>query len=471
MAHKELDSPLSPSLIFDVCDNVFFPEHRRGSEVSSSSGGGSGCCYEDNSYTDLCFSSIPSDVGIADFADPSSTTNATTSVLSALLDSNPDGDTDDPTSLNFPPAFSIQSQAAPNQQDQLNSSLQSQIQLPDLANIGGFSAYSPESIAALPPPPQVLPPVFKEESLCPTQSYLCVDPTSQSSCSLLDHTGMGSFYGGNLNTGMMAVAADASAVFSSQEWEFRGINGSVYGSESVYSSGEFQVWCNSSALCSPLALFSTVSFSSLAHALAQIKEFPATDSWLAPKAWPCSSNVSKVLNENHQQQQQQLGYSSSYSSTVQHTTEMSSLDESSLKVGRLSAEERKEKIHRYLKKRNERNFAKKIKNSPMGSSRFIHLDISERAKPHRGHIFIDPSVSYSYACRKTLADSRPRVRGRFAKNDELAEAARSSFMHQEDEDEEVRMKDEEEMLDSSDIFAHISGVNSFRFSYPIQPWI
>jgi hypothetical protein len=31
-----------------------------------------------------------------------------------------------------------------------------------------------------------------------------------------------------------------------------------------------------------------------------------------------------------------------------------------------------------------------------------------------------------YACRKTLADSRPRVRGRFAKNDELCEAAQSS---------------------------------------------
>ncbi|KAE8734985.1 MOS4-associated complex 3A [Hibiscus syriacus] len=63
-------------------------------------------------------------------------------------------------------------------------------------------------------------------------------------------------------------------------------------------------------------------------------------------------------------------------------TEMSSLEDSTFnKVGKLSAEQRKEKIHRYMKKRNERNFTKKIK----------------------------------YACRKTLADSRPRVRGRFAK--------------------------------------------------------
>ncbi|XP_062181060.1 two-component response regulator-like APRR1 [Phragmites australis] len=52
------------------------------------------------------------------------------------------------------------------------------------------------------------------------------------------------------------------------------------------------------------------------------------------------------------------------------------------KVGRYSAEERKEKIERYRIKRQQRNFHKKI----------------------------------TYACRKTLADSRPRVQGRFARN-------------------------------------------------------
>jgi len=40
---------------------------------------------------------------------------------------------------------------------------------------------------------------------------------------------------------------------------------------------------------------------------------------------------------------------------------MPSPDNSTFKVGRLSAEERKEKIHRYMKKRSERNFSKKIK--------------------------------------------------------------------------------------------------------------
>ncbi|KQK10466.1 two-component response regulator-like APRR5 isoform X2 [Brachypodium distachyon] len=56
----------------------------------------------------------------------------------------------------------------------------------------------------------------------------------------------------------------------------------------------------------------------------------------------------------------------------------------SQKVGRYSAEERKERVERYRVKRHQRNFTKKI----------------------------------TYACRKSLADSRPRVKGRFARNGE-----------------------------------------------------
>ncbi|CAA7053854.1 unnamed protein product [Microthlaspi erraticum] len=77
-------------------------------------------------------------------------------------------------------------------------------------------------------------------------------------------------------------------------------------------------------------------------------------------------------------------------------------EEQSLKVGRYSAEERKEKISKYRAKRTQRNFTKTIK----------------------------------YACRKTLADNRPRVRGRFARNDEVFESPKiaSSFTRQEDDD-------------------------------------
>lgn len=35
---------------------------------------------------------------------------------------------------------------------------------------------------------------------------------------------------------------------------------------------------------------------------------------------------------------------------------------------------------------------------------------------------------------------------------------------------QVVVKEEDSMVDSSDIFAHISGVNSFKCNYPIQSW-
>ncbi|KAF5730826.1 putative Activator of spomin::LUC2 [Tripterygium wilfordii] len=59
-------------------------------------------------------------------------------------------------------------------------------------------------------------------------------------------------------------------------------------------------------------------------------------------------------------------------------------EDTSMKVRRYSIEERKDRIIRYLNKRSKRNFNKTIK----------------------------------YACRKTLADRRVRVRGRFARNND-----------------------------------------------------
>ncbi|MFQ6631349.1 hypothetical protein Gotur_009376 [Gossypium turneri] len=117
-------------------------------------------------------------------------------------------------------------------------------------------------------------------------------------------------------------------------------------------------------------------------------------------------------------------------------SEMSSLEDSSRnKVGKLSVQQRKDKIQRYMKKRKERNFSKKIK----------------------------------YACRKTLADSRPRVRGRFAKNDDCGGTPRQAYSNHEEDD--VVVKEKEEMVDSSDIFADISGVNSLKYNYSIQSWL
>ncbi|KAJ8764858.1 hypothetical protein K2173_010323 [Erythroxylum novogranatense] len=83
-------------------------------------------------------------------------------------------------------------------------------------------------------------------------------------------------------------------------------------------------------------------------------------------------------------------------------TETSLIEEANFKVGRYSADERKERISKYRAKRNQRNFTKTIK----------------------------------YACRKTLADNRPRIRGRFARNDEAGEIPKAAcFVRDEDEDE------------------------------------
>ncbi|KAI3756414.1 hypothetical protein L1987_56234 [Smallanthus sonchifolius] len=83
-------------------------------------------------------------------------------------------------------------------------------------------------------------------------------------------------------------------------------------------------------------------------------------------------------------------------------TEGSFMEEANFKVGRYSPEERKERILRYKAKRTQRNFNKTIK----------------------------------YACRKTLADNRPRIRGRFARTDEPDETSKTlNFQRYEDEDE------------------------------------
>ncbi|XP_073047044.1 uncharacterized protein [Primulina eburnea] len=83
------------------------------------------------------------------------------------------------------------------------------------------------------------------------------------------------------------------------------------------------------------------------------------------------------------------------------SAEKSLMEEASFKIGRYSAEERKERIDRYKAKRTQRNFNKTIK----------------------------------YACRKTLADNRLRIRGRFARNDEGGEIPKASMFHRYEDEE------------------------------------
>ncbi|CAN4095663.1 unnamed protein product [Withania somnifera] len=100
-----------------------------------------------------------------------------------------------------------------------------------------------------------------------------------------------------------------------------------------------------------------------------------------PRVYNCSNELQALSNES-----QHLVSATGCSNPL--ASDITNLEDTTFKAVKCTPEERREKIHRYMKKRNERNFSKKIK----------------------------------YACRKTLADSRPRVRGRFAKNDEFGEA-------------------------------------------------
>lgn len=82
-----------------------------------------------------------------------------------------------------------------------------------------------------------------------------------------------------------------------------------------------------------------------------------------------------------------------------------------IRIGKLTLEERRQKIQRYREKRYARKYEKKVQ----------------------------------YNCRKTLADSRPRVRGRFAKNDDT----RAKLPEQEKVDAAAKQKAEVAMHRSS----------------------
>lgn len=80
-------------------------------------------------------------------------------------------------------------------------------------------------------------------------------------------------------------------------------------------------------------------------------------------------------------------------------------EDGEFKIGQYTVEERKERLHRYRKKRSNRNFGKKIK----------------------------------YACRKSLADNQPRFRGRFVPKTEITGRtnAKANDCLEEDETEAV----------------------------------
>eukprot|EP00261_Vitis_vinifera_P034063 XP_019075306.1 PREDICTED: uncharacterized protein LOC100242670 isoform X4 [Vitis vinifera] len=414
----DISSPISAQL-FEFFNSELFPETLQSSGGTSSS---NGCCEDNSSYPTTLplppeiskFTSnhetatlpLPSDINKFNSNHENNATTATTtsttttasnnSNLSIIFDSQEEIDNDISASIGFSPSppFSVPPFFNPQSEQFDISPIPPQIQITDTV-VDGLSQYPPDPAPALIGPP--LPSVCEEECLSSIPlPYMRLNPSSPS-CSFIEPATMGSYLLGNFTA---ALSADSCGIFSggvlmapelqAQELEYQGDNGGIYCQDSmqrVFNSSELQA----------------------------------------------------LSNEN----QQLVGGGGT---TTPLASEMSSLEESTFKVGKLSVEQRKEKIHRYMKKRNERNFSKKIKKNII--------------------------IIMQYACRKTLADSRPRVRGRFAKNDDFGEAPRASGgHHDEDDEEDMGMKEEDELVDSSDILAHISGVNSFKCTFPIQSWI
>ncbi|KAE8688405.1 Detected protein of confused Function [Hibiscus syriacus] len=310
-----------------------------------------------------------------------STSNTATSTTAAADNNNLsiifDSPDDISASIDFSESPSFSVPPFLTNQDQFDISLvQTQIRLPDVSP-EELSWYTTDTVGPLLGPP--LSSVFDEDCLSSVPSYVPLNPSSPS-CSFLGHP-MASFMPAG-SSGIFAERILLNSELQQHDLEFQGDNGGIF----------------------------------------------------------CPDSVQRVLKPGVLQglstdNQQLVGVATRISTPL--ASDITSLEDSPFnKVGKLSVEQRKEKIHRYMKKRNERNFSKKIK----------------------------------YACRKTLADSRPRVRGRFAKNDEFGETRRQACSnHEEEYDDEVVVKEEEEMVDSSDIFAHISGVNSFKCNSQSNP--
>ncbi|KAI3459548.1 hypothetical protein Pfo_016211 [Paulownia fortunei] len=408
---EEIASSLGAQ-IFEFSESELFPETLQNSEVASIS---SNCCYEEhssypthlsitvdmNKYNSTVDNNIKLDATASSPATPTAVATRNSN-LSIFLEDQLENDISASIDFTPSPSFSVPHQQYfnnnNNQEPFSMSSLNNQISLGDAADGSLYTAhqYTPERRPMVAPPLAVgpglgpaLPTAFKEECLSSVPSYIRLR-TSSPACTLVDPMVGPYFPSGSMSA---PFSFDNSGIFtggtglllgtdlSHQELEFQGDNGGLF----------------------------------LPDSMARI--------------FNCSSGDLQALSN----ESQHLLHGSP-STTL--ASDISSLEDPSFKVGKLSVEERKRKIHRYMKKRNERNFSKKIK----------------------------------YACRKTLADSRPRVRGRFAKNDEVGEIARTTGTNHEDDTDEDVVKEEEDMEDS-DILAHISGVNSFKCNYPIQSWI
>ncbi|CAH1453039.1 unnamed protein product [Lactuca virosa] len=387
----QVSIPLSAQIL-EFCESELFQETIQNSEVASSSN----YCYDDqSSYTTNL--SFPPDI----IKYPTPIDNATkiaksNNTFSIIFDEEI---TENSLDFTTSPHHSLpQYQFGHHDQFDL-SLLQNQIPDHNDAINGQIQAYHHPhpNDHVVPKMGPVLPTVYEDDCLSsmPPSKFMRLNKTSSPNCSFIDPA-LTSYLSGNSDP---PLPVESSGIFNGNlflgneiqphDLDFKGDNGSIFCPDPLprpYNPNELQA---------------------------------------------LSSESHHLVN-------------GSGSCATQLASEITSLETDTFRVAsKLTTEERKEKIHKYMKKRNERNFSKKIK----------------------------------YACRKTLADSRPRVRGRFAKNDEYGENNRTTCNnHEEDTDEDIKsfrvvVKEEEENFESSDIFAHISGMNSFKYNYSIQSWI
>ncbi|KVI00415.1 hypothetical protein Ccrd_021352 [Cynara cardunculus var. scolymus] len=397
---EQVSTPLSAQIL-EFCKSELFPETIQNSEVASSS---NGCYEEQSSYTTNPsdpwnnMTKCPTLVDTATIALETKATAATatptTSKFLIFEEESIENDISTPLDLTNTSSFTNHQYPFSNEDQFDLSLLQNQVPLTTYNNTidnGPFSSYvhtlSNDHVVPI-IRPSALPTVCEEDSLSsmPPSKFMRLNNPLSPNCSFIDPSIHSYLPGSSEGSGTFNVNLLLGSDILPNELEFQGDNGGMF--------------CTDLLQCS----FNSNELQAL-------------------------SNESQYL------------VNGGGSSTTPLASEITSLESDAFRNSyKLSSKERKEKIHRYMKKRNERNFSKKIK----------------------------------YACRKTLADSRPRVRGRFAKNDEFGENNRTNSNHEEDTDEDnqhVAVKDEEENFESSDILSQLSGVNSFKCKYSIQSWI
>ncbi|GMH19919.1 hypothetical protein Nepgr_021760 [Nepenthes gracilis] len=318
-------------LVLNFIDPDLFPEPLRNWEVAYSNK----CFYEDNSYTenllftsevDDKFSIEPTDINKfqddqneANTATTTTTTTTTTTsniptivatttistCLSIVSDFQNEIYDDTLSYTDFSPSsFSGLPYLTTSQQDQIDYTRQVPV------TIDGFPQFPADAFAPLMALP--LPPFLEEDCLYPVPPSLGLNPCAAASCSFMDPS-TGSFYPGDLN---VAFASESRGLFD------RTISA---GKELQQKQRDYQSY-NPGIFC--------------------------TDQ---PPGITNDGCIQELCNES------QPTMISEAACSIPSTTETLNLEDSTFKVVKLSTAERKEKIDRYLKKRNERNFSKKIK--------------------------------------------------------------------------------------------------------------